>query len=153
MCTCASLIYRYYVPVTLVLFFIYFDLSFFLSLNPFAFCKERKNKQIACIFWLFWLLSLVSPPVLPLMERQLHILLSIIWGLCFLSANSPWPVQRCGEASSRHSVNRGQEGQALLTLSWRTQRGPKGAKGGQRDCCRARDCRSAVCLCAVRLLF
>lgn len=93
MCTCGSLIYRYYVPVTL-------SFKMFLSFIWIAFCKERNNKMEALVLYCYYYdyYSWFSPPVLPLMERQLHILLSIFWGLCFLSSEQPLKcaeVQRC----------------------------------------------------------
>lgn len=89
MCTCASLIYRYYVPVTLFLMF--------LSFNPTAFCKERNNKMEALVYYnydYYWF----SPPVRPLMEKDSC---TFSWayseGCVFCPLNSPWSVQRCGD--------------------------------------------------------
>lgn len=87
MCTCASLSYRYYVPVTL--FFFFFWCFFILLLLLFVKRNNTKQKRLyIMIIDLFF-----SPPVLQLMEmRQLHILLSIFPRLCFLSREH-WRVQ------------------------------------------------------------
>lgn len=127
----------------------------FLSFTPIAFWgRAEQQNWSACILWLWllWLLFIFSTGALTDgKKRQLHILLSIFWGLCFLSIEQPlhcvevrkyltvsWD-QRCG------SVNREQEIQNVphYVLKGLDKVGTQGERrtGGQ---CRARDRRSAA---------
>lgn len=89
----------------------YTFLFLFLSLILNAFRKERNNNMEALVYYYYYnylllLLLFLSTGAPTDGKRQLHILLSIFWGLCFLSTEQPPEVCRHWETSGllRHQL-------------------------------------------------